>query len=60
MSVSFSDAVVLSVEFQVLYFGLDCILGMPFLQKFNPKIDWVARTVHVDGYALLVGLGKPT
>ena len=59
LSVCFSDAVVLSVEFQVLQFGLDCILGMPFLQKFYSKVDWVAQSVHVDEYALPVGLGRP-
>ena len=59
MSVHFSDAVVLSIEFQVLQFGLDCILGMPFLEKFNPKVDWVARSVHIDGHALPAGLGRP-
>ena len=60
VSVCFSDAVVLSIAFQVLQFGLDCILGMPFLQKFNPKVDWVAWSVHIDGYALPAGLGRPT
>ena len=60
VSVHFSDALVLSIEFQVLQFGLDFILGMLFLQKFNPKVDWVARSIHVDGYALPVGLGRPT
>ena len=40
-------------------FTRNCILGMPFLQKFNLKIDCVAWSVHVDGYALPVGLGRP-
>ena len=60
MSVDFCDAVVLSIEFQVLQFGLDYILGMPFLQKINCKVDWVARIIHIDAYALPVGLGRPT
>ena len=59
VSVHFSDALVLSIEFQVLQFELDCIIGMPFLQKCNPKVDWVAQSVHIDGYALPVGLGRP-
>ena len=44
----------------MLYFGHDGILGMAFLQIFNPKVDLVALSVHVDGYALPVSLGKPT
>ena len=36
------------------------MLSMLFLQKFNPKVDWIAWSVHVDGYALAIGLGRPT
>ena len=59
MSVHFSDAVVLSIEFQVLQFGIDRTLGMPFLPKFNPKVDRVAWSIHVYGYTLLASLGRP-
>ena len=36
------------VSFDVLLLGKDeAVLGMPFLQEFNPKIDWITKEVEV-------------
>jgi len=34
--------------FNVLLLGKDkAVLEMPFLQEFNPKIDWITREVEI-------------
>ena len=36
------------VLFNVLPLGKDkAVLGMPFLQEFNPKIDWIIKEVEI-------------
>ena len=36
------------ISFNILLLGKDeAVLGMPFLQKFNPKIDWITRIVEI-------------
>ena len=36
------------VSFNVLLLGKDkAVLGMSFLQKFNPKIDWITKEVEI-------------
>jgi len=36
------------IFFNVLPLDKDkAVLGMPFLWKFNPKIDWIIKTVEV-------------
>jgi len=36
------------VLFNVLLLGKDeAVLGMPFLQEFNPKIDWITEEVEI-------------
>jgi len=35
------------VLFNVLLLGRDeAVLGMPFLQKYNPRIDWIIKDVE--------------
>ncbi|KAE9204478.1 hypothetical protein PF005_g13783 [Phytophthora fragariae] len=29
-----------------LYYAFDCILGMPWLARYQPEIDWLARSVR--------------
>ena len=37
------------VLFDVLLLGKDkAVLRMPFLQKFNPKINWITREVEIQ------------
>jgi len=37
------------VLFNVLLLGKDkAVLGMPFLQEFNPKIDWITKKVEIQ------------
>ena len=37
------------VSFNVLLLGKDkAVLEMPFLQEFNPKIDWIIREVEIQ------------
>ena len=37
------------ISFDILLLGKDeAVLGMPFLQKFNPKINWITKTVKVN------------
>ena len=37
------------VLFNVLLLGKDkAVLGMPFLQEFNPKIDWIIKKVEIQ------------
>jgi len=37
------------VLFNVLLLGKDkAVLGMPFLQEFNPKIDWITGEVEIQ------------
>ena len=36
------------INFSILLLGKDkAVLKMPFLQKFNPKIDWIIKTVEI-------------
>ena len=36
------------VLFNVLLLGKDkAVLGMPFLQEFNPRIDWITKKVEI-------------
>jgi len=36
------------VLFNVLLLGKDkAVLGIPFLQEFNPKIDWITKEVEI-------------
>ena len=36
------------VLFNVLPLGKDkAVLGMPFLYKFNPKIDWITEEIKI-------------
>jgi len=36
------------ISFDVLLLGKDeAVLGMPFLQEFNPKIDWITGEVEI-------------
>jgi len=36
------------VSFNVLLLGKDkAVLKIPFLQKFNPKIDWITEKVEI-------------
>ena len=36
------------VSFNVLLLGKDkAVLGMPFLQEFNPKIDWITKEIEI-------------
>jgi len=36
------------ISFNVLLLGKDeAVLKMPFLQKFNPKINWITGTVEI-------------
>ena len=36
------------ISFNVLLLGKDeAVLGMPFLQEFNLKIDWITREVKI-------------
>jgi len=38
------------VLFNILLLGKDkAVLGMPFLQKFNPKIDWIIEKIKIQG-----------
>ena len=37
------------ISFNVLPLGKDkAVLGIPFLQEFNPKIDWITEKVEVQ------------
>jgi len=37
------------VSFNVLLLGKDkAVLEMPFLQEFNPKIDWITGEVEIQ------------
>jgi len=37
------------VSFNILLLGKDkVVLGIPFLQKFNPKIDWIIEKVEIQ------------
>jgi len=37
------------ISFNVLLLGKDkAVLRMPFLQKFNPKIDWITGEVEIQ------------
>jgi len=39
----------LVVLFNVLPLGKDkAVLGIPFLQKFNPKIDWITGRIEIQ------------
>ena len=36
------------ISFNVLPLGKDkAVLEMPFLQEFNPKIDWIIKEVEI-------------
>jgi len=36
------------ISFNVLLLGKDeAVLRMPFLQEFNPKIDWITKEVEI-------------
>ena len=36
------------MSFNVLPLNKDkAVLGIPFLQKFNPKINWITKTVKI-------------
>ena len=36
------------IFFNVLLLGKDkTVLGMPFLQEYNPKIDWMEQTIEM-------------
>ena len=36
------------ISFNVLPLGKDkAVLGMPFLQKFNPKINWITEIIKI-------------
>ena len=36
------------ILFNMLLLGKDkAILGMPFLQKYNPKIDWIIKNIKL-------------
>ena len=50
----FTADLLLAIKFHVLKFGLNCVLGMPFLREHNPTIDWHARTVTVKDIPLSV------
>jgi len=37
------------ILFNILLLDKDkAVLGMPFLQEFNPKIDWITRKVKIQ------------
>jgi len=36
------------ISFDILLLGKDkAVLEMPFLQKFNPKINWITKTMEI-------------
>ena len=36
------------ISFNILLLGKDkAVLGMPFLQEFNPKINWIIGAVEI-------------
>ena len=37
------------ISFDVLLLGKDkAVLGMPFLQEYNPRIDWVTEDIEIQ------------
>ena len=35
------------VHFMVVDLALDCVLGLPWLTRVNPRLDWAARNLAV-------------
>jgi len=37
------------ISFNILLLGKDkAVLGIPFLQEFNPKIDWITKKIEIQ------------
>ena len=43
------------ISFDILLLGKDkAVLKMPFLQKFNPRINWSIKTVEINNVTDLI------
>ena len=54
MKVDFRAKLNLEIDFYVLDYNIGIVLGIPFLQKYNPDINWYKHIVTCCGIPLRI------